>query len=843
MRQMMRTFVLFTISTLCVFAQGAQPSRADIERRAESILGKMTLEEKIDMLGGENAFYIRAIPRLGVPAQKMADGPLGVRNYGPSTAYAAGIALAASWDTELAGRVGTMIGHDARARGVNFVLGPGANIYRAPMNGRNFEYLGEDPFLAARMAVAYIKGVQGQGVIATIKHFMGNNQEYDRHNTSSDIDERTMREIYLPAFEAAVKDARVGAIMSSYNPINGVYSTQHDYLNNQVVKKEWGFDGIIMSDWGATYDGVAAANGGLDLEMPSGRFMDRKTLIPAIKEGKVSQAVIDDKIRRILRKAVEFGFLDRDQTDLSFPRYSQQARQVALDAARGSIVLLKNDGHLLPLDRTRIKSIAVIGPTAYPTPPVGGGSGQVQPFSTVSYLEGLSNYLGSGATVFYHAGVPSQSARASSTEFLTAAENGQPGLNAEFFDNRDLAGKPVLTRIDRRISFEAQRGGLRSGVPEGPYSARWTGYFVPRSSGPHILSASRIQERSGCRVFVDDKLVLDNWQLARARLPHATISLQAGTAHRVRLEHWGGGADGGRGGADVSLALTAAQEIVDPEARQLAARADATLVFVGFDPTNESEGADRTFALPPGQDELIEQVASANKNTIVVVTAGGGVDMSRWLDRVPALLHAWYAGQESGAALPRIVFGEVSPSGKLPVTFERGWEDSAVYGSYYPQNPGEKRVAYKEGVFLGYRHFDRTGTKPLFPFGYGLSYTTFAYRNLSISPAATDLARAVTVSFDVTNTGTREGAEVAEVYVSDHHAAVPRPPKELKGFAKLLLRPGETKRVSVELDRRAFSYYDVDGRRWKAEPGDFEVLVGPSSAQIELRGKLTLQGS
>ena len=848
MRRIACALVVLIALMLHSHAQNAARPGADAEKRVESLLGQMTLEEKIDMVGGENGFYIRAIPRLKIPAQRMADGPLGVRNYGPSTAFAAGVALAASWDTDLANRVGATIGLDARARGVHFLLGPGANIYRAPMNGRNFEYFGEDPFLAARTAVAYIRGVQSQGVIATIKHFIGNNQEYDRHNVSSEIDERTMREIYLPAFEAAVKEGRVGAVMTSYNLINGVYASQHDYLNNQVVKKEWGFDGIIMSDWGGTHDGVAAANGGLDLEMPSGRFMNRATLLPAVKEGKVSMAVIDDKVRRILRKAIEFGFLDRDQTDLSFPFYSQQARQVALEAARGGMVLLKNDKALLPLDRNRVKFIAVFGPTAYPTPPVGGGSGQVQPFSTVSYMEGLSNYLGTSATVLYQAGVPSQSVLANSTEFVTAPENGQPGLNVELYDNRDLSGKPMLTRIDRRVGAEAPRPGTGGAgfappgaggaAPRGPGATRWTGYFVPKTSGDYILSVGGIAERSGCRAFVDDKLVIDDWDMARAKLAHAAVPLQAGTPHKIRLEHWSGGR-----AANLSLALTAAGTIVNPVVSQLAARADAALVFVGFDPTSESEGADRTFTLPPGQNELINQVVSANKNTIVVVTAGGAVDMSSWIDRVPALLQAWYAGQESGAALPQIVFGDVSPSGKLPVTFERRWEDSAAHASYYPQDPGAKKVAYTEGVFAGYRHFDKSGTKPMFPFGFGLSYTTFAYGKLSISPGTTDLTRPVTVSFAVTNTGTREGAEVAEIYVSDTHAPVPRPPKELKGFSKLLLKPGETRRASIELDRRAFSYYDVNAREWKAEPGDFEVLIGSSSAKIELRGKVTLKGS
>src|ERR1700723_833938 len=289
------------------FASAEQPSTSQIDDRAQAILKKMTLEEKIDYIGGSDWFYIRAVPRLGLPAFKMADGPIGVRNYGPSTTYAAGIALAASWDTDLAGQVGTMIGKDARARGVHIMLGPGVNIYRAPMNGRNFEYFGEDPFLASRITVAYIKGVQEQGVSSTVKHYMGNNTEEDRHNTSSDMEERTMREIYLPAFEAAVKEAHVGAIMNSYNLVNGVHATQNDIINNQLAKKEWGFDGIIMSDWDATYDGVAAANGGLDLEMPSGKFMNRTTLVPAVNSGRVSQAAIDDKVRRILRTAIRFG--------------------------------------------------------------------------------------------------------------------------------------------------------------------------------------------------------------------------------------------------------------------------------------------------------------------------------------------------------------------------------------------------------------------------------------------------------------------------------------------------------------------------------------------------------
>src|ERR1700682_6227407 len=375
-------------------------SSAEIEGRVQSILERMTIEEKIDLLGGVDGFFIREVKRLGLPRLKMADGPIGVRNFGPATTMAGGIALAATWNPQLAERVGTEIARDARAKGVHFLLGPGVNIYRATMNGRNFEYFGEDPFLASRIAVGYIRGVQSQGVSATIKHFMANNSEFDRHNTDSRIDERTMREIYLPVFEAAVKEAHVGAIMDAYNLVNGSHMTQNGYLNTDVVKKEWGFDGIMMSDWVATYDSVAAANGGLDLEMPAGAFMNRQNLLPAIAQGKVSVATIDEKVRRILRTAARFGWLDREQTDWSIPRYNQQGRQMALEAARESMVLLKNDGNLLPLDKKKIKSVAIIGPNAYPAVPVGGGSAAVQPFAAVSLMEGLSNAAGTGVNVY-----------------------------------------------------------------------------------------------------------------------------------------------------------------------------------------------------------------------------------------------------------------------------------------------------------------------------------------------------------------------------------------------------------------------------------------------------------
>ena len=822
--------VLSVLSHLSLTAFAQQPS-PDIDKRVDAILSKMTLEEKITYIGGINDFFIRPVPRVGIPEFKMSDGPMGVHDYGPTTAYPAGIALAATWDTDLARRVGTMMGDDARARGVHFILGPGLNIYRAPMCGRNFEYFGEDPFLASRMAVSVVSGIQSRRVIATIKHFMGNNQEFDRHNLSSDMDERTMREIYLPAFEAAVKEAKAGAVMDSYNLVNGTHMTQNDYLNNRILKKEWGFRGILMSDWDSTYDGIAAANGGLDLEMPSARFMNTATLIPALNEGKVSAATIDEKVRRILRTTMEFGFFDTPQTDLSIPAYSQPGRELVRQEARESMVLLKNSGNLLPLDAAKLKTIAVVGPNAFPAVPGGGGSSQTQPFNAVSFMEGFSNYYGTRVSVLYAVDTPPTTEIFQRGGFVISP-GGEAGLKGEYFNNEALDGSPALTRTDALVDFSWGDGSYSADGPVDHFSARWTGYFIPKTTDDYKFYTS---SDDGVRLFIDDQRVIDDWQKHGATLNTSIRHLEAGRPYKVRLEYFEA-----TGGASVSFGVANATEFVGRETKALAAKADVAIVCVGFDPNTESEGSDRTFRLPGGQDELIRQIASVNKNTIVVITSGGSVDMTGWIDRVSGVIQAWYPGQEGGAALAQIVSGEYSPSGKLPASFERQWEDNATYNSYYPK-PGEKKVEYSEGVFLGYRHFDKGTVKPLFPFGFGLSYTTFAYSNLKVSPANGNLVQPVTVTFDIKNTGHRAGAEVAQVYVGDSHASVPRPIKELKGFARVELKPGESKRVTVNLDRRAFSFYDVQKKNWNAEPGQFGILVGSASDKIELQGAFTLQ--
>jgi beta-glucosidase len=829
------TAVVFLLVAPLTITQSRTPSSPEVEKRVDSILQKMTLEEKIDYIGGVQDFYVRAIPRLRLPALKMSDGPLGLRNDGPATALAGGIALAATWDADLVERAGAVLGDDARSRGVHILLGPGVNIYRSPRAGRNFEYFGEDPFLAGRTAIAYVKGVQSTSGCATIKHFMGNNQEYDRHNVDSLIDERTTREIYLPTFEAAVKEGHVCAIMDSYNLTNGEHMSQNGYLNNDVAKKQWGFDGIIMSDWDSTYDGVAAANGGLDIEMPAGAHMNRATLLPAIKTGKVTEATIDEHVRRILRRAVEFGWLDRDQTDPSIPAYNVRARGVALEAARSSMVLLKNEGSLLPFDKSKIKTIALIGPDAHPTPPVGGGSAGVVPFHTVSFLQGIANLAGNDVTVTYSSGIPTLSEMADATALTTtAASDGKPGLTSERFLSDDLSGSPAETVVDTHLNFGFEWPSFYS-IPSRFRSVRWTGYYVADKAGKYEVFAQGPGEDGAYHVFIDDKIVLDNWQRATALVNHATLDLSAGP-HKIRIEL--------RrlfGDPNLRFGILNESSLAKPEVKTLASRADAVVVAVGFDPTSEGEGSDRTFNLPPGQDALIATALAANKKTVVVITSGGAVDMNSWIDQTPAVVQAWYAGQESGNALAEVLFGQANPSGKLPVTFDRHLEESAVAHSYYPDPPESKKVKYSEGIFVGYRHYDKTGSKPAFPFGYGLSYTTFRYSNLAITPHSGDLSSPIGVAFDVTNAGAREGAEVAELYVGQSHASVPRPIKELKGFVKVNLKPGETRHVQIALDRRAFSYYDLNRKDWAAEPGEFAILVGGSSDNTPLRGAFVLK--
>ena len=825
---------LLALVMLPTQARAQQKSPAEIDRQVEAMLSKLTLEQKIDLIHGANNMFNPPMPQFGLPPLKTSDGPMGVHSWGLTTAYAIGIGLAASWDRQLAERVGVALGNDARARGVHFLLGPGVNIYRAPMNGRNFEYFGEDPYLAGQIAAHYILGVQSQKVVATIKHYAANNSEYHRRLINAIIDERTLREIYLPVFETAVKEGHVGAVMDSYNLINGEHATQNKFLNTDVLKTDWGFRGILMSDWGATHDGIAAANSGLDSEMPGGDFMNAKTLLPAIKEGKVSIATLDDKVRRILRVAVEFGFLNHEQEDLSIPLYNSQSEQAALESSVESMVLLKNQGALLPLDLGPVHTVAIIGPNAYPAQPTAGGSANVDAFAPVSFLAGLNNATGARAKVLWSPGLKNLKQLFAGRGFSSDPQGQHSGLKQEEFDSGALGYRPdrvkVVSSVNHWNNDFVQPTGKTLAV-------RWSGYYTPQTSGPQLfITAGFTAGYSGdiYQLYVNDKLLLKETP-GDGEPQSVEVDLEAGKAVPIRFEYVSQ-ANLIRAG----MVALPPEEVLAPNVKKIAALADVAVVTVGFNSDTEGEGHDRTFHLPPGQEILIKAVAAANPHTIVVLTAGGSVSTAGWLEHVPVLLHTWYAGSRGGNALAQVLLGRANPGGKLPMSWWSREEDDPTFNSYYTA-PGSDDSKYTEGVFLGYRAYGKDGRKPEFPFGFGLSYTTFAFSHLTVTPAMASPETPITVSFDVANTGKRFGSEVAQVYVSDPSATVPRPERELKGFERVTLKPGESRHLTVRLNRRSLAYWDVNSHGWKVDPGKFVVRVGDSSENTPLNKEITVK--
>jgi beta-glucosidase len=697
---------------------------APLETRVEDLLGRLTIEEKIALVHGDSKFTTPAIPRLGIPRRCLSDGPHGVREeiepdtWAPVgrtddfvTAMPCGLALAATWNPALAQAEGAVIGEEALARGKDIMLGPGVNIMRTPLCGRNFEYFGEDPLLASRIAVGYILGEQSKAVASCVKHFAANNQETKRGSIDVAMDERTLREIYLPAFRAAVQEAGVWAVMGAYNKFRGQHCCQNDDLLNQVLKGEWGFRGLVMSDWDAVHDTAETARNGLDLEMGTeGRAYDEFYLArpfrDGVRSGAFPLALLDDKVRRNLRVMIATHILDgRPAGALNTPEHQATARQVAEEA----IVLLKNEGGALPLDATRIKSIAVIGENATRLQTHGGKSSEIKAFYEVSPLDGILRRAGLQVTVTH------------------------------------------------AIGYVAPAGDPRSTQP---------------GTGVEPVPAAELADRA----------------VAAARAAEVVIFI---------------------GGLNHDLGL-------------------------------DCESRDRKdLKLPFGQDELLARVVEANPRTIVVLVSGSPVEMGPWLARVPAVLQAWYGGMEAGTAIARVLFGDVNPSGRLPCTFPKQLADSPAHAlGAFPGRGGV--VRYEEGLLVGYRWFDTKQIEPLFPFGHGLSYTRFEYSALKIVPGTGGDGPVATVEFEIANAGAREGAEVAQVYVHDVEASVPRPAQELKAFRKVSLKPGEKQRVSIPLGREAFAFYDPARRGWVAEAGDFTIHVGGSSRDARLTGGFQL---
>jgi beta-glucosidase len=823
--------ILLLISCNLTHAESNE-MKASVENRIDGLLKQMTLEEKITMLGGdETGFNGKGVERLGIPPIRMSDGPVGVRNE-ESTAFPVSVNMAASWDIELIYRYGIALAEETKAKGKNCILGPCVGIHRFPLNGRNFESFSEDPYLAARMAVNYIKGVQSQNVIATAKHYACNDQEWERNNYDSIVDERTLREIHLPAFEYAVKEANVHALMTAYNIVNGQHCSENKQLVIDILKNDWGFKGIVMSDWVSVYSSVEAANYGLDVEMPQPKWFGRK-LLAAVKEGKVSEETINDKIRRHLRVRFETGIFENPspKPDESVIR-SVGHKNLALEMAEKSIILLKND-KMLPLSQDKIKTIALIGPSAKVARTGGGGSSKVRPWESISPYDGLTKLLGDKVKIQYSEGTRIGSFNAISipSQYFKTPDGKSNGFLGEYFTNMKFEGQPVFTRVDENINFDYKVASPDPRIEADNFSIRWTAKFTAPDTKKYYFSVS---SDDGSRLYIDGKLVIDNWKDHGERAMTCQINMQAGKTYDMKIEFYENAGDavirlGWKDPADNSPEPTIEQAV------EVAKKADIAILCVGNMAENESEGQDvDDFKMYGDQDEMVQAVAKVNPNTIVVVYGGVPVLMKHWLGNVKAVIAAMYPGQEGGTALAGILFGKTNPSGKLPFSYIQERSESPAFKEY--KDPGLK-IHYSEGVFVGYRYYDKNNIKPLFPFGYGLSYTTFEYSNLKTQKTA-DLT--YTVSVDVKNTGSTAGQEVIQLYVNQKKCSVQRPVKELKGFAKVDLAPGQTKTAVIQLDPRAFQFYDPQKKQWTAEPGEFEIMIGASSRDIKVKDAIKL---
>lgn len=824
------SFIIFCLTQIGT-AQIYKNPEAATEDRVDDFLSRMTLDEKIDYIGGYNGFYIRAIPRLGMPEIKLTDGPVGTHKDGKSTAYPAGVTTASTWNKSLVYELGRQLGRDSRARGVHILLGPGINILRAPMCGRNFEYFTEDPYLNAETACAYVSGLQDQRVAATLKHYAANNQEWDRNNVSSDIDERVLHEIYLPAFKAAIQKAGAACVMDSYNLINGVHATQNDYLNNHVLRRMWGFDGIVMSDWSATYDAVEAANGGLDLEMPRAKWMNTKYLIPAIENGSVEIETINEKVRRILRVIFKFGFFDNPQLDSTIPLDNPDGAKVALEIAREGIVLLKNDNNILPIKDKDLK-IAVIGPNAnsYIS---GGGSSYTFPFHSVSLLDGLRSMKSESNQLTYSPGLPTLPETVAASIFYTDKGSSTKGLKAEYFNNPRLKGSPEYTRIDSIVNIANgyHIATENRGLPYDHCSIRWTGVIRPDKDADYRFL---VRGFDGFRLFIDDKPVINEWRDQGITMRETVLSLKAGEEYPVILEYFANVHP-----VDISFGWREDKNLF-AEAAEIASNADIAIVSVGFNESLERESNDRPFDLPEFQDELIKTVIAANPNTVVLLNAGSNVNMSQWQNDVKGIVYLGYPGQEGGTAAAEIIFGKINPSGKLPVTFEKKWEDNPA-APYYYDSDGDKRVEYGEGLYLGYRHFDSHNVKPSYAFGFGKSYSDFEFSNLKVKKTGNRSDIGYEVSFDVKNIGKMDGKETAQLYIRPINPKVDRPYKELKAYDKQMIKAGKKVKFYMTIDKDAFSYYDSTIHNFKFDDGEYEILIGNSSDNTPLHKTIQIK--
>ncbi len=803
--------VMFIISV--TFSQTYKDPKVPIEKRVDDLLAQMTLTEKLDMLSG-TGFESKPNVRLGIPSLNMTDGPVGVR-WKESVAFPASIMLAATFDTSLAYRYGTALARETKAKDRNTILGPCVNINRIPNGGRNFESYGEDPFLTSRIAVSYVKGVQNEGVVATTKHFAVNNQETERTTINAKVDKRALYEIYFPAFKAAVQEAKTEAIMCAYNKLNGPWCSENEILLNTVLKNEWKFDGLVMSDWGAVHSTDSAAAYGLDLEMPGGEFLTVEKLLPLVNAGTLKESTVNDKIKRMLRVMFRMGYFDK-QLNKPMTNAPEQ-RAVALDVARAGIVLLKNENNALPLNASAVKSIAVFGPNAEELRS-GGGSSQVAPASSDTPLAGIKKAFVNASVTFAVGArltgeVPSIEPQ---YFFLPNDSTGKNGLQAEYFDNKELRGEPKLRRIEKNIDFHWGGGKPAEGFGVDNFSVRWTGRLKPVISGTYEIT---ISGDDGIRLFVDGKSLISNWSNHAVESRTVKIDLVAGKLYNFTLEFYEDGGD-----ALALMGWTKPNEDELTAAIVAAKKSEIVLVFAGNSKFQESEGFDRqSIDLSENQVALINEVSKVNPNTIVVINAGAQLNMLPWISNVKAVVWAFFPGQEGTQAMTDVLTGVQNPSGKLPFTIAKQWTDYPS-SSNFPGANGE--VEYKEGILVGYRYFDTKKVEPLYPFGYGMSYTTFSLSDVKVKSSKKDEHE---ISVTVKNTGNVAGAEVVQVYVKDLKPKMMRPEKELKAFARVQLAAGEQRRVVLKLDASSFKYYDDIKNDWIRSKGGYDILVGTSS--------------
>jgi beta-glucosidase len=812
-------------------------------RDLDALIDGLSLDEKVALTAGHDMWSTSAIERAEVPSVRVTDGPNGARGssfLGSGTATAVcipcGSALGATWDPELVQRVGEMLGEETLTKACRVLLAPTVNIHRSPLAGRNFECYSEDPLLSGTIAAAFVRGVQSRDVATTVKHFAGNDAEFERNTINSVIDERTLREIYLVPFELAVRDGGALGVMTAYNRCNGPYCSEHEELVTRILRDEWGFDGFVLTDWFANGTTVGAAHAGTDLEMPGpGRFFG-PALADAVRAGQVDEGVVDAQVRRLLTVFDHLGALDDDPaaTERSIDR--PEHRAIAREAASGAMVLLQNDS-VLPLSRT-ISSLAVIGPNAARAQMMGGGSAGLRPHHRTAPLDALRARL-RGVDVRFEAGCDiAQSTPPIGGPSLVAPadapELAMEGFRIEVFSGGAFAGDPLLTthREDGRLIFF---GPPTPEIGDGLFSLRATSRFTPDESGEHTFT---LVQAGRARVLLDGAVTIDGttdpapprgdelFGLGSIEIS-ATRELVAGTTVDVVVEYSSRDAIGIYG-AKVGWRPPAVPDEME-RAVAAAAAADAAVVIVGTNDDWEREGVDRaSMDLPGRQDELVARVLATNPNTVVVVNTGAPVTMA-WAPDARAILQIWFGGQEMAEALVDVLFGDAEPAGRLPTTFPIRLEHNPSFGNF----PGEHgEIRYGEGLLVGYRWYDARHLPTRFPFGHGLSYSSFTIGRPRASAEAFVPGDTLRVEVPVTNVGRRRGAEVVQCYVSSGAPRVTRPPQELKAFEKVWLDPGESTTVSLALDDRSFAYWDPERPGWRVDDGPYTLRVGRSSSDI-----------